>query len=72
MYFINKNDGNIDYSLYTKKMLIDKLNTITNSNFEKLNDAIDNLKRYNNLDKWSIVETYIEISNNDIIGNQTR
>lgn len=69
MYFINKNDGNIDYSLYTKKMLIDKLNTITNSNFEKLNDAIDNLKRYNNLDKWSIVETYIEISNNDIIGN---
>ena len=69
MYFINKNDGNIDYSLYTKKMLIDKLNTITNSNFEKLNDAIDNLKRYNNLDKWSIIETYIEISNNDIIGN---
>ena len=69
MYFINKNDGNIDYSLYTKKMLIDKLNSITNSNFKKLNDAIDNLKRYNNLDKWSIVETYIEISNNDIIGN---
>ena len=69
MYFINKNNGNIDYSLYTKKMLIDKLNTITNSNFKKLNDAIDNLKRYNNLDKWSIVETYIEISNNDIIGN---
>ena len=53
MYFINKNDRNIDYSLYTKKMLIDKLNSITNSNFEKLNDAIDNLKRYNNLDKWS-------------------
>ena len=50
-------------------MLIDKLNTITNSNFKKLNDAIDNLKRYNNLDKWSIIETYIEISNNDIIGN---
>lgn len=69
MYFINKNDGDIDYSLYTKKMLIDKLNTITNSNFKKLNDAIDNLKRYNNLDKWSIIETYIEISNNDIIGN---
>lgn len=69
MYFINKNDGNIDYSLYTKKMLIDKLNSITNSNFKKLNDAIDNLKRYNNLDKWSIVEIYIEISNNDIIGN---
>lgn len=69
MYFINKNDGDIDYSLYTEKMLIDKLNTITNSNFKKLNDAIDNLKRYNNLDKWSIIETYIEISNNDIIGN---
>ena len=69
MYFINKNDGDIDYTLYTKKMLIDKLNTITNSNFKKLNDAIDNLKRYNNLDKWSIIETYIEISNNDIIGN---
>ena len=50
-------------------MLIDKLNTITNSNFKKLNDAIDNLKRYNNLDKWFIIETYIEISNNDIIGN---
>ena len=69
MYFINKNDGDIDYTLYTKKILIDKLNTITNSNFKKLNDAIDNLKRYNNLDKWSIIETYIEISNNDIIGN---
>ena len=69
MYLINKNDGNIDYSLYTKKMLIDKLNSITNSNFAKLNEAIDNLKKYHNLDKWSIVETYIEISNDDIIGN---
>lgn len=69
MYLINKNDGNIDYSLYTKKMLIDKLNSITNSNFAKLNEAIDNLKKYHNLDKWSIVETYIKISNDDIIGN---
>lgn len=69
MYFINKNDGYIDYSLYTKKMLIEELNYITNSNFETLNDAIDNLKRYKDLNKWSISETYIEISNDDIIGN---
>ena len=69
MYFINKNDGYIDYSLYTKKMLIKELNYITNSNFETLNDAIDNLKRYKDLNKWSISETYIEISNDDIIGN---
>lgn len=69
MYFINKNNGYIDYSLYTKKMLIEELNHITNSNFETLNHAIDNLKRYHDLDKWSISETYIEISNDDIIGN---
>ena len=69
MYFINKNDGYIDYTLYTKKMLIEELNHITNSNFETLDDAINNLKRYKDLDKWSISETYIEISNDDIIGN---
>lgn len=69
MYFINKHDNCIDSKIYTKKMLIEELNHITNSNFEKLNDAIDNLKKYRNLDKWSISETYIEISNDDIIGN---
>lgn len=69
MYFINRNDGYIDYSLYTKKMLIEELNHITNSNFKTLDDAINNLKKYKDLDKWSISETYIEISNDDIIGN---
>lgn len=69
MYFINRNDGYIDYSLYTKKMLIEELNHITNSNFKTLDDAINNLKRYKDLDKWSISETYIEISNDDIIDN---
>ena len=72
MYFINKHNNSIDDTLYTKKMLIDKINFITNSNSKTINDAIENLTEYTaakGLNKWSIGQTYIEISNDDIIGN---
>lgn len=62
----------MDFNPYTKKMLIDRINEMTNSDSKTLDDAINNLMDYRKergLTTWTIDETYIEISNDDIIGN---
>ena len=72
MYSINKHDERMDFNLYTKKMIIDMINEMTNSCSETLDDAINNLMYYRKergLNKWTIDESYIEISNDDIVGN---
>lgn len=72
MYSINKHDQRMDFNPYTKKMLIDRINEMTNSDSKTLDDAINNLMDYRKergLTTWTIDETYIEISNDDIIGN---
>lgn len=72
MYSINKHDQRMDFNPYTKKMLIDMINEMTNSDSKTLDDAINNLMDYRKergLTTWTIDETYIEISNDDIIGN---
>ena len=72
MYSINKYNERMDFNRYTKKMLIDMINEMTNSDSKTLDDAINNLTNYrieHGLTKWTIVESYIEISNDDIVGN---
>ena len=72
MYSINKHDQRMDFNPYTKKMLIDRINELTNSDSETLDNAINNLMNYRKergLTTWTIDETYIEISNDDIVGN---
>ena len=72
MYSINKHDQRMDFNPYTKKMLIDRINELTNSDSETLDNAINNLMNYrkeHGLTTWTIDETYIEISNDDIVGN---
>ena len=65
-------DSQKPYNPYTKKMLIDRINELTNSDSETLDNAINNLMNYRKergLTTWTIDETYIEISNDDIVGN---
>lgn len=72
MYSINKHDQRVDFSRYTQKTLIDMINEMTNSDSKTLDDAINNLMDYRKergLNKWTIDESYIEISNDDIVGN---
>lgn len=72
MYSINKHDERMDFNRYTKKMIIDMINEMTNSDSKTLDDAINNLTDYRKergLTKWTIDESYIEISNDDIVGN---
>lgn len=72
MYSINKYNERMYFNRYTKKMLIDMINEMTKSDSKTLDDAINNLTNYrieHGLTKWTIVESYIEISNDDIVGN---
>lgn len=66
LYHINDHSKNLNNKLFTKKELIQYINTITPIISYTIDDAISNLKQY---EKWDIIETYIDIDNDDIAGN---
>ena len=66
LYHINDHSRNLNDKLYTKKELIQYVNTITPVISYTIDEAVSNLKQY---EKWDIIETYINIDNDDIAGN---
>lgn len=66
LYHINDHSKNLNDKLYTKKEIIQYVNTITPVISYTIDEAVSNLKQY---EKWDIIETYINIDNDDIAGN---
>ena len=71
MYYIDDHTQNINNQLYTKKEIINRINNIIGIQSETLDDAIYQFNNYQKkqIQPWDINKTYIEITNDDIIGN---